>query len=344
MTAGTVLLINVILTVVVAAKQKTSDGTAYIQDGDCDETKRLDIGLHLLINLFSTLLLGASNYSMQCLCAPTRQDIDKAHQQKKWIDIGVPSVRNVFRISWPRKLLWILLFLASVPVHLMYNSVIFSSKSVVADYYAFVVTSDFLTGAPFVLSGKYEVYDRENMTSRLEILQHSKSLFRLENDACMAAYGNKGIMSAWGDVLFVSTQASTNNSIMMLYTSLEQEVASKGNVAFCAIEPDNDYGKCADNGSPDPKNWSVFSKTSSDAQISHCMANKAQEHCKVRFNMPLMVAVIACNLVKVICMAIIGWKLDPRPLVTIGDAIASFLDSPGTYTLSIPSRNTFTLS
>ena len=44
-----------------------------------------------------------------------------------------------------------------------------------------------------------------------------------------------------------------------------------------------------------------------------------------------MVAVIVCNGIKVICMGIIVWKLDPDPLVTTGDAIASFLDSPGEY-------------
>lgn len=59
------------------------------------------------------------------------------------------------------------------------------------------------------------------------------------------------------------------------------------------------------------------------------MAAKAQEHCKIRFNTSFVVAVIVCNLIKAICMGIVVWRLDPFPLVTIGDAIASFLDAPG---------------
>ena len=91
-----VLLFNVILTVFVVSKTKLSDsGVAVVKDGDCSTTRRLNTLLHLLINLLSTLLLGASNYCVQCLSAPTRKDIDKAHAQHKWLDIGVPSIRNL---------------------------------------------------------------------------------------------------------------------------------------------------------------------------------------------------------------------------------------------------------
>lgn len=104
-----VSLLHLILTVTVVSKIKLVGGTAVVQDGDCSTTKRLDIWLHLLINLFSTVLLGSSNYGIQCLSAPTRSDINKAHRQHKWMDIGVPSLRNLKHISWPRAL-WGLLY------------------------------------------------------------------------------------------------------------------------------------------------------------------------------------------------------------------------------------------
>ena len=34
---------------------------------------------------------------MQCLAALTREDIDKAHGQNRWMDFGVSSVRNLRR-------------------------------------------------------------------------------------------------------------------------------------------------------------------------------------------------------------------------------------------------------
>lgn len=79
------------------AKHEVAASFATLYDGHCDKVKRLDLWLHLFINVLSTLLLGASNYCMQCLAAPTREDIDKAHGQNGWMDVGVPSVRNLRR-------------------------------------------------------------------------------------------------------------------------------------------------------------------------------------------------------------------------------------------------------
>ena len=50
-------------------------------NGDCQQMKTIDTVSHLVINVLSTLLLGASNYAMQVLSAPTRENIDKAHPE-----------------------------------------------------------------------------------------------------------------------------------------------------------------------------------------------------------------------------------------------------------------------
>lgn len=41
-----------------------------------------------------------------------------------------------------------------------------------------------------------------------------------------------------------------------------------------------------------------------------------------------MIVVIVCNFCKLIVTGYISWKRPPEPLVTIGDAVASFLDEP----------------
>jgi hypothetical protein len=81
--------------------------------------KRLDLWLHLLINLLSTGLLMASNYCMQLQAAPTRADIDRAHARGQWLDIGVPSLRNFGKIGRWRKFTWLLLAFSSLPIHFM---------------------------------------------------------------------------------------------------------------------------------------------------------------------------------------------------------------------------------
>lgn len=92
---------------------------SLLLEGDCERVKRLNSGLHILINILSTILLSGSNYCMQCLSAPTRIEIDKAHASQRWLDIGIPSVRNLRYISRRRLALWLLLGASSVPLHLL---------------------------------------------------------------------------------------------------------------------------------------------------------------------------------------------------------------------------------
>ena len=56
---------------------------------------------------------------MQCLSAPTRKEVNVAHAQGKWLDIGVPSMRNLKSIAKVRLYMWLALGLSAVPLHLM---------------------------------------------------------------------------------------------------------------------------------------------------------------------------------------------------------------------------------
>jgi hypothetical protein len=114
-----VLLVNIVCAIVLATSGSPSDGIATAYTGDCRVATRWSTGLHLLVNILGSLLLGASNYCMQRLVAPTRVEIDKAHANGKWLDIGIPSVRNLSAISRKRLTLWILLAASSIPLHFL---------------------------------------------------------------------------------------------------------------------------------------------------------------------------------------------------------------------------------
>jgi len=116
------LLINVSLTIYVATnpEYKMERGTGTLYSGSCEKSKTIGLWLHLGINALSTLLLSGSNYTQQCLAAPTRGEIDSAHARRRWMDIGVPSVRNLFRIKLERTFLWIVIGITSIPLHLLY--------------------------------------------------------------------------------------------------------------------------------------------------------------------------------------------------------------------------------
>lgn len=93
--------------------------SAVIYRGDCGISKRWDTALHMIINVLSTCILAASNYCMQTLVAPTREEIDSHHAVWKWLDIGSASVKNLFAIEKYRLVLWLVLMLTATPFHLM---------------------------------------------------------------------------------------------------------------------------------------------------------------------------------------------------------------------------------
>lgn len=122
--AFVILLINVVLTIVAASisySKYKGQGYNYstLYQGSCSTSKNLARGLHGLINVLSTLMLAASNYCMQCLSAPSRRSINEAHAQWKWLDIGVPSLKNLRSIGLKNQILWALLCITSAPIHLM---------------------------------------------------------------------------------------------------------------------------------------------------------------------------------------------------------------------------------
>jgi hypothetical protein len=110
-----VFLINLIVTI----WGSTAKRSGILLEGNCNRVELLNTGLHVFINVLSTLLLSGSNYCMQCLSAPTRGEVDKAHARRKWLDIGIPSLRNVRHLSGQRVTLWVLLALTSLPLHLL---------------------------------------------------------------------------------------------------------------------------------------------------------------------------------------------------------------------------------
>lgn len=113
-----VLALNITL-IVVALRKDRINGIVNLYSGSVDSVWKVNLWLHIFINVCSTLLLSASNYGMQVLCAPTRSDCDEAHRKNKSLIIGLLSILNIRYISWRRKLLWTALAVSSIPLHLL---------------------------------------------------------------------------------------------------------------------------------------------------------------------------------------------------------------------------------
>ena len=118
-TATVVLLLNIIFCAWAVGQHGLKYYSGTLMKGSCSEMRKKNTAIHILINVLSSILLGGSNYCMQCLTAPTRQDVDNSHAQSRWLDIGVPSLRNLRVIGWKRVLLWLGIGLSSAPLHLL---------------------------------------------------------------------------------------------------------------------------------------------------------------------------------------------------------------------------------
>ena len=93
-------------------------GNPMLFKGSYSQVQTIYTWSHLGINILSTLLLGSSNAAMQCLSAPTRNEIDEMHSMGDWLDIGISGFSWKAMKLW-RKILWISLALSSLPLHLL---------------------------------------------------------------------------------------------------------------------------------------------------------------------------------------------------------------------------------
>lgn len=122
--ASLVFLINLSATIWVGVELSKVVSNVHstillLHRGDCQNVERINNWVHFAINAVSAVLLSASNYCMQCLSAPTRKEINKAHASGKWLDIGVPSIRNLKAIGKRKLFFRWCLGLSSIPLHLL---------------------------------------------------------------------------------------------------------------------------------------------------------------------------------------------------------------------------------
>ena len=352
-TAGSVLIINLILTSWASLKYGLEDGIATIQEGECRKTKDLSLWLHLAINVLSTVLLSASNYCMQCLASPTREELDRAHERRMWLDIGVPSVRNLRGISWYKIWLWSSLALSGIPLHLLYNSAVFSTLAAV-EYTVYAGSNDLVArvnvnwSSPVIGSGL-----------TLQDFRNASSWQRLSNAECISAYG-RAFVSAHGDLLAVSPDLDSSEPALYIGDASTNLNGDQG-VPYdwiCETASPNDQNNCSlGTITKNAASWTLpnttfvseahahenYSVVAPKIAVDYCLSVPVEERCRLQFSLVIMVIVIFCNFVKATCMFLTLLYHKSQPLVTLGDAIASFLQhrDPTTENMCLATRKTF---
>jgi hypothetical protein len=117
--ALTILVANITLTVwAITSYPPDYQGVGTLLSGNCSTIKSINGAVHFALNVISSLFLGAGNYCMQTLVAPSRQEIDRAHSKGISLDIGVPNVKNLWYINRGRAITWALIGMLATLLHL----------------------------------------------------------------------------------------------------------------------------------------------------------------------------------------------------------------------------------
>jgi hypothetical protein len=114
-----ILVAGFVCLIYAVSKVSLSAGESVIFSGSCPTAENIDSGVYAVINVFGVVLLAGGNYVFQVLSSPTRCEVNIAHTKKKWLDIGIPSVRNLAHISKSRVVTAVVLLLVAVIIQVM---------------------------------------------------------------------------------------------------------------------------------------------------------------------------------------------------------------------------------
>ncbi|KAI6374636.1 hypothetical protein MCOR25_003101 [Pyricularia grisea] len=285
---------------------------ANIFNGSCGEASSVSYGLHALVNVLGLVGIAGANYVFQVLTSPTRAEVDAAHAKKQWLDIGIPSVRNLGRIAPMRSVMALVLVLVAVTSQVIYNSLIFTSQAGVG-YNLVYVTESFLTGAPFsnATSNNTGRLGRLDILS-LQDLANRNQLVNMTTSECISRFSGN-FETEFSDALFVTRLNDQSNSLV--------QTASPASSVKFAVNPVAAKAVTADS-----------TPIKSDS-IMFCLAKREtsdSQSCSVALNGSLLMVVVLLNLLTMVVTALVLFRTSKvsKPLVTLGDSLSSFLQVP----------------
>jgi len=159
---------------------------------------------------------------------------------------------------------------------------------------------------------------------RLRKLNAQGSLERLDNLACVNAYSRQ--FQTKGNVLLVVDNATF--SIKMLgspyWSNLDDDRWVCGTTYApppCNLDPRLKVIKSK------PAEWSPL-----DFRVAYCLAERVPQLCKVQSSLHIAVVVICLNFFKAVIMLYLATQTKETPFMTVGDAIASYIEVPDAET------------
>ncbi|KAI3320908.1 hypothetical protein HD806DRAFT_505316 [Xylariaceae sp. AK1471] len=332
----------------VGTAHKAQAGLVFtLQTGSCAVAQDINFWVHLLVNSLASTLYAVSSFVMQRLAAPAREDIDRAHYAKKPMNIGSLAFTNFAVLSKKRLGVFFLLWASSLPLHLLFNSiVVYTSTNAEWSSYVFMVSEDGLKSltsntSTLAISSvrQYDAipiykpadYESETSLQAQAILHQQPPIVDLELNECIDTFGS-GSSETWGDVILVY---STQNPHLFSTTRLKEPLIASRISYLPSVNKDPWRWMCGitDQETPcdaqtilESGRWTVDGLT-----ISRCLARKFPELCELNVSLAILIVVLIGVSVKLIAIVFAVTLGRNRSLLTIGDAVASFLEDPDKF-------------
>ena len=230
-----------------------------------------------------------------------------------------------------------------------YNSVI-STRLSGTDYMAILTKQDFLDGAAWNHSLNVTQRPAPNYAT-ISALQTNATgkLRRLKPSECLQSYDHD-IISNWRHVLLISNVTSSTNYGPTANESAVLDIvivtSAESPVWFCSFAKSSD---CTTATILDNLGWIITGMVASDGTylesdywdgdpvttVQYCLAEAIEPQCEVTFNVFMLLIAVICNALKAAVFILVLFLPGFRPLITVGDAIASFLTQPDVVTTRV---------
>ena len=312
-----------------------------LQTGDCSTVSRSNFWIHLLINAVASSIYAVSSYVMQRLAAPTRLDVDNAHRDAAKLKIGSLALTNFSLLSKKKLIVFSLLWCSSLPLHLMFNSVVvYTSTNAEWSNYVTQLTEGQLESARandsithqvvernyagYTINGNLSQWYPADKDEFLQMVVHQQPAFTLlEQQKCIEAYST-GLSNKYGDLLIITEGGSTGPYLPLVskYPNPSRYPLQGYDLPW-AFLCDSLASVCDPETILQSAQWTLNGHV-----VSQCLAREMPEQCELNASLAIMIVVMVCITGKLIALVLAIALSRDQPLVTIGDAIASFLQEP----------------
>ncbi|KPA39095.1 hypothetical protein FLAG1_08052 [Fusarium langsethiae] len=314
--------------------------------------KPRDLGAHFIF-FEGSCVLASSNFFMQLLSSPTRSEIDKAHKANRALKIGVQSLRNVFLTSKIKFICWMTFFVSSFPLHLFFNSAVFSTQYLGSDWHLTIASSGFVDGANFWGSGAAlwppqhgETLKGYGSPGNLdEYFNSSSSAFKKIQNTSQTAKHWKGVDRMpleKSNSLWFAADCKTSLSPEQNREDRCSQTCSKavglGQTQSESMRPGavpSTYTLDFFRNTITDESWPGLSnETATNLTLKYCFAEEISQNCKVGVsNQLLLIVVISIAGKGLLCVVVLFVLPKEQPLAVVGDAIESFIQCPDSNTV-----------